>query len=130
MSPRSIQFLLALVFLGLGVWALVLPSHVLRLGIRPELYTGDQVTAVIMGCFGAQAILSGTVVLLSRFTPQTFLIFGLLGSIPFFYFNYYFVYVVEIFSRWMLIDFVGNIAIFGICTIGYLKMKKMNMKIT
>ena len=130
MSPRRIQILLASVFLGLGAWALLFPSQVLRLGLRPELYTGDQVTAVIMGCFGAQAVLGGTIMLLSRFTPQTFLVFGFLGSIPFFGFNYYFVYVEPIFSRWMLVDFAGNIAIFGLCAIGYLKMKRLNMKTT
>lgn len=130
MAPLTIQRLLALVFLCLGGWALVAPNQVLSLGIRPELQTGDTVTAVIMGCFGAQAVLGGTVMLLSRFTPRTFLVFGILGSVPFFFFNYYFVFVVEIFTRWMLLDFVGNIAILSLCLMGYLGMKKRGMETT
>ena len=124
MSPLTIQRSLALVFLGLGGWALFFPSQVLSLGIRPELYSGDRVTVIIMGCFGAQAVLGGTVMLLSRFTPTTFLVFGALGSVPFFLFNYYFVFVEPIFTRWMLLDFVGNIAILGLCVAGYIGMKR------
>lgn len=130
MTPRRIQTLLAFVFFGLGGWALLFPSQVLSLGLRPELYTGDRVTAIIMGCFGAQAVLGGTVMLLTRFTPGAFLVFGLLGSFPFFGFNYYFVFVEEVFTPWMLLDVFGNIAILGLCTMGYLGMKRAHMEIT
>lgn len=130
MAPIHIQRLLACVFLGLGSWALFFPAHVLSVGVRPELYTGDPVTIIIMGCFGAQAVLGGTVMLLSRFTPRTFLVFGILGSVPFFAFNYYFVFVVEVFTRWMLLDFAGNIAIFSLCMLGYFGMKKRGQETT
>ncbi len=130
MAPIHIQRLLAFVFLGLGGWALFFPAHVLSIGIRPELYNGDPVTTIIMGCFGAQAVLGGTIMLLSRFTPRTFLVFAFLGSVPFFVFNYYFVFVVEVFTRWMLLDFVGNVAIFTLCMMGYLGMKRAGMETT
>ncbi|MEO1198178.1 MAG: hypothetical protein AAFX39_02920 [Pseudomonadota bacterium] len=94
------------------------------------MYNDDPVTVIIMGCCGAQAVLGGTVMLLSRFTPQTFLVLGILGSVPFFVFNYYFVFVVEIFTRWMLIDFAENIAIFLLCMTGYFKMTRRGQETT
>ncbi|MEM7748181.1 MAG: hypothetical protein AAF346_08005 [Pseudomonadota bacterium] len=124
MDPLHIQRLLAFVFISLGSWALLFPSHVLEIGIRPEFNTEAPVTTVIMGCFGAQAVLGGLVMALSRFTAQTFLVVGIVGSLPFFVFNYYFVFVVEMFTNWMLLDFVGNIAIFALCMLGYLGLKK------
>ena len=130
MAPLHIQRLLAFVFLGLGGWALFFPSHVLSIGIRPELNNGDPVTVIIMGCFGAQAVLGGTIMLLSRFTARTFLVFGIIGSVPFFVFNYYFVFVTEIFTQWMLLDFAGNIAIFARCMMGYYGVKKSGQETT
>ena len=130
MAPVHIQRLLAFVFLGLGGWALCFPSHVLSLGVRPEFNTGDVVTTIVMGCFGAQAMLGGVVIALSRFTAQTFLVFGIVGSLPFFAFNYYFVFVSEIFTDWMLLDFVGNIAIFTLCMMGAYGLKKSGQATT
>jgi|GEM_PF-457749 len=124
MHPRHIRLMLACVFLGLGSWALVLPGQVLSLGLRPEFYSDDPALKIIMGCFGAQAVLGGLVMLLSRFTPTTFLVFSIAGSVPFFGFNYYFVFVFEVFTRWMLLDFVGNFAILALCLWGYVTMKK------
>lgn len=130
MAPILIQRLLAIVFLGLGGWALFFPAQVLSIGIRPELQTGDTVTTVIMGCFGAQAVLGGTIMFLARFTPMTFLVFGIIGSVPFFVFNYYFVFVTEVFTRWMLLDFAGNIAILTLCLMGYFGLKARGMETT
>ncbi|MEM9375162.1 MAG: hypothetical protein AAGA72_03000 [Pseudomonadota bacterium] len=130
MTPLQIQRLLACVFLGLGGWALFLPGQVLSIGIRSDLNSGDVVSTVLMGCFGAQAVLGGTVMLLSRFTQRTFLVFGILGSLPFFVFNYYFVFIVPVFSSWMLLDFAGNIAILTLCIMGYLGMKKTGQQTT
>ncbi|MEM1391226.1 MAG: hypothetical protein AAGG45_09110 [Pseudomonadota bacterium] len=130
MTPLQIQRLLACVFLGLGGWALLFPAHVLSIGIRPEINSGDIVSTVLMGCFGAQAVLGGTVMLLSRFIRRTFLVFGVLGSVPFFVFNYYFVFVEPVFSNWMLLDFAGNIAILTLCLMGYLGMRKSGQETT
>lgn len=87
------------------------------LALRPEFYVGNSTTALFLGCFGAQAILVGVVIWTSVFRPITFLVFGLVGSIPFFIFNYYFYFVAVMFTPWMLLDFVGNI---GILTCGLL----------
>lgn len=111
MSPKLIQTLLGLIFLLLGGWVLVLPGQVEALVLNPDYAIGSQTSRVLFGCFGAQAVLCGTVILASEFRSKTFLIFGLIGSVPFFFFNYYFVFVVPIFSRWMLLDFAGNIGI-------------------
>lgn len=127
MQPKHIRLMLAFVFLGLGGWALVLPGQVLNLGLRPEFYSDDPALKIIMGCFGAQAVLGGLVMLLSRFTPTTFLVFSVAGSVPFFAFNYYFVFIFEVFTRWMLLDFVGNFAILGLCLWGYFNMKKNSL---
>lgn len=119
MSPQTIQRLLAAIFLGLGSWALFFPDMVEGLVLTPDHYMGTAASNVLMACFGAQAVLAGTVMLLSRFTARTFLVFGIVGSVPFFIFNYYFVFVSKMFTSWMALDFVGNIAIFGLCMLGY-----------
>lgn len=123
MTSLRIQRILAAVFLGLGGWALLFPSVVERLGFASDHYMGTDASALLIACFGAQACLCGTVIALSRFRPITFLVFGFVGSIPFFIFNFYFVFVVEMFSNWMLLDFFGNAAILALCLIGY-RMRK------
>ena len=73
----------------------------------------------LIGCFGAQAVLCGTIIATAEFKPQTFLIFGLIGSVPFFVFNAYFYFVVPIFTDWMLLDFAGNLGILACGLLGY-----------
>ena len=123
MTPIMIQRLLALVFLGLGAWALLFPDTVERLVLTPEHYMGTAASNLLMACFGAQAVLAGLVIALSKFRPITFLVFGIVGSLPFFVFNFYFVFVVKMFTGWMLLDFVGNVAIFTLCMLGYRGLK-------
>lgn len=123
MSALTIQRILAALFLGLGGWCLLFPRLVERLGFTSEHFIGTPASAVLIGAFGAQACLCAIVIALSRFRPITFLVLGLLGSFPFFAFNYYFVFATEMFSRWMLLDFVGNISILALCLLGYRKSK-------
>jgi hypothetical protein len=111
--------LLGTIFLGLGGWALIFPATVEGLVLRPEHYIGSPASSILIGCFGAQAVLCSVVIFTSTFTARTFLIFGLVGSLPFFAFNYYFVYVLKIFSSWMLIDFIGNAGILLCGIIGW-----------
>ncbi|RVT84243.1 hypothetical protein DXV76_11185 [Rhodobacteraceae bacterium CCMM004] len=111
MTPSRLQFILASIFLLLGGWCLLAPAMVIRLTFLPEFATATEQARFIMGCFGAQAVLTGTLMLTARFTPATFLIFGLAGSIPFFAFNYWFVFIEPVLNRWMLLDFVGNLGI-------------------
>jgi hypothetical protein len=75
-------------------------------------------TALMMGCFGAQAVLAGLFAFFSRFTRTTFLVYGI-ALLPFFWFNYWFVFVVPIFNQWMLLDFIANVAMLALCVIGY-----------
>lgn len=118
MSPLLAQRLIAVPFLGLGAWCLLAPGMVERLGVRPEYYHGDTTTALLMGCFGAQAVLSGLFAGFSRFTRTTFLVYGI-ALLPFFWFNYWFVFVVPVFNELMLVDFVSNAAMLALCVVGY-----------
>ncbi|MDU9006909.1 hypothetical protein [Sedimentitalea todarodis] len=111
MTAQRLQFLVALIFLVLGGWCLIFPAMVIRLTFLPEFAAATDQARFIMGCFGAQAVLTGTLMLTARFTPTTFLVFGLAGSIPFFAFNYWFVFVEPVLNQWMLLDFVGNLGI-------------------
>ncbi|MGJ8663358.1 MAG: hypothetical protein ACSHWU_06895, partial [Marinicella sp.] len=102
------------------------PWTVESLVFNPDFYVGNISSAILMGCFGAQAVLTGTVILASKFRPSTFLIFGVLGSIPFFVFNYYFYYINPVFSSWMVLDFLGNIIILVLCLLGY-RLSKLEL---
>ena len=123
MSPILAQRLIAVPFVVLGSWCLLLPEMVERLGVRPEYYHGSPTTALFIGCFGAQAVLSGLFAAFSRFTRTTFLVNGL-ALLPFFWFNYWFVFVVPIFSQWMALDFGANVAMLALCVIGYAKSSR------
>jgi hypothetical protein len=118
MSPLLAQRLIAVPFLVLGAWCLLFPQMVERLGFRPEYYQGTATTALMMGCFGAQAVLAGLFAFFSRFTRTTFLVYGV-ALLPFFWFNYWFVFVVPMFSSWMALDFIANVAMLALCVIGY-----------
>ena len=118
MTPLVAQRLIAVPFLVLGGWCLLLPGQVERLGFRPEYLHASTTTAVLIGCFGAQAVLSGLFAAFSRFTRTTFLVYGL-ALLPFFAFNYWFVFVVPVFNQWMALDFVCNLAMLALCVAGY-----------
>lgn len=124
MKAVHYQRILAVIFLGLGSWCLLMPGMVESLGLRPEYQMNTLGSALFMGCFGAQAVLCGVLILTARFTPRTFLVFGLVASIPFFGFNYYFYFVKPVFTHWVLLDFVGNIGILALCLLGYSATKR------
>lgn len=117
MSPLVAQRLIAAPFIVLGGWCLAFPEMVERLSVRSEYYHGTATTALFIGCFGAQAILSGLFAAFSRFTKTTFLIYGI-ALLPFFWFNYWYVFVVPIFNEWMIIDVVSNLVMLGLCVVG------------
>jgi hypothetical protein len=125
MRAITAQRLIALPFLVLGTWCLVLPDMVVRLGVRPEYYHGSATTALFIGCFGAQAVLSGLFAAFSRFTKTTFLVYAI-ALLPFFWFNYWFVFVVPVFNKWMALDFVCNVAMLALCLMGWRGLSKAN----
>jgi len=118
LTPLWPQRLLALPFLILGAWCLVAPHMVERLGISPEYQHLSTTSALLMGCFGAQAVLGGLFIAFSRWTKSTFAIYAV-ALLPFFWFNYYFVFVVPVMTRWMALDLVSNLFMLGLCVWGY-----------
>ena len=110
---------LGTIFLVLGLWALMLPGVVERIVLTQDHVIGSSASAVLIGCFGAQAVLCSILIFTTKFTSRTFLIFGLVASLPFFVFNYYFVFINPIFTNWMLLDFVGNVGILLCGVIGW-----------
>lgn len=123
----QIQKGLSLIFLLLGGWCVFFPSIVEMLVLKREYYLGNEVSSLFIGCFGAQAVLCSIVIWTSTFTAKTFLFLGVLGSVPFFIFNYYFYFVVKMFTDWMLLDFVGNIGILTLGLVGY-RMKSKELE--
>lgn len=117
-SARMAQTLIAVPFLGLGGWCLFFPSMVEELSLRPEHVMGTKGSAIIMGCFGAQAMLAGIFALFSRFTATTFLAYGV-ALLPFFGFNYYFTLVDPVFTSLMLLDFGANAVMLVLCWLGW-----------
>ena len=122
-KAKALKVMRALVFLELGGWCLLAPHMVEALALRREYQHLSDTTALLMGCFGAQAMLCGALMLLARFTAWTFLIFGLLASVPFFVFNAWFVWVSEMFTALMLLDFAGNVSFLVIGLIGWRLMR-------
>lgn len=118
LTPLWPQRLLALPFLILGAWCLTLPHMVERLSISPEYQHLSTTSALFIGCFGAQAVLGGLFIAFSRWTRSTFAIYGA-ALLPFFWFNYYFVFVVPVMTRWMALDLVSNLFMLGLCVWGY-----------
>lgn len=118
LTARTWQTLVALPFLVLGAWALISPATVQLVAFRPEVRLDAPVLNLAIGAFGAQAVLSGLFALTSRFTRLTFLVYGI-ALLPFFVFNYWFVFVVPLFSAGMAIDFLANLAMLGFCVMGW-----------
>ncbi len=113
-----IQRLIALPFLILGSWCLLAPTMVERLMVNPDYQHLSTTSALLMGCFGSQAVLSGLFAWFSRFNRTTFLAYGI-ALLPFFGFNYWFVYVVPVFNGWMALDLVSNAVMLGLCIWGW-----------
>ena len=118
LTPLWPQRLLALPFLILGGWCLVAPAMVERLTINPDYQHLSATSALFIGCFGAQAVLGALFIAFSRWTKRTFAIYGA-ALLPFFWFNYYFVFEVPVLNRWMLLDFGSNLAMLAVCAWGW-----------
>ena len=97
---------------------MVAPQSVINLTLRPEYRTDTLVLPFAIGCFGAQAMISGLFAAFSKFTKNTFLAYGI-ALIPFFVFDYYFYFVVPIFTIFGMSDAVGNVIMLVLCVVGY-----------
>ena len=118
MTVRTIQYLLSGVFFVLGGWCLVSPSSVLAFAIRPEYQSGAPIVPILMGAFGAQALIAGLFAAFSDFTQRTFAAYAV-SLLPFFAFDYYF-YAVEPMLTWVgMLDAAGNVAMLGLCIAGW-----------
>jgi hypothetical protein len=118
MSVRAIQWWLASVFFILGGWCLISPSSVLALTITPADQSDAPIVQVLIGAFGAQALIAGLFAAFSRFERRTFLAYGL-GLLPFFVFDYWAYAVVPMLTVVGLLDVVGNVAMLLLCVLGY-----------
>jgi type IV secretory pathway TrbD component len=118
MKRRQIQWLLAAVFFILGGWCLVSPSSVMALTIRPEYRSDAPIATILMGAFGAQAMIAGLFAAFSKFTRTTFLAYGI-GLLPFFVFDYWFYVVTPVFTPLGMLDAVGNVIMLGLCWLGW-----------
>lgn len=118
MSVRTIQWWLAAVFFVLGGWCLVSPGSVLAMTITPAYRSDAPIVTILIGAFGAQALIAGLFAAFSRFERRTFLAYGV-GLLPFFVFDYWF-YAVEPMLTWIgLLDAVGNVAMLILCFLGW-----------
>jgi hypothetical protein len=118
MSTRSLQIVLAFVFLVLGGWCVIAPGSVLALGIRPSYQSDAPIVPILVACFGSQALISGLFALTSRFTRVTFLAYGI-GLLSFFAFDAYFYAVKPVLTEVGLADFIGNLIMLVICWLGW-----------
>ncbi|QFT77295.1 hypothetical protein [Erythrobacter sp. THAF29] len=118
MSARICQYYIAVVFLGLGGWALFFPGHVIDLGFTEAYRENTYTTRFIMACFGAQAVMFGIMALVVEWKARAFAVFAVV-LIPFFAFNYYFHYEVPVLTPYGMIDFAGNLTMFIACVIGW-----------
>ena len=118
MTPLIIQRVIALPYLVLGGWCLAAPHMVEALMFNPAYHHLSATSALLIGCFGAQAVLGGLFIWFSEWTAKTFLVYAI-ALLPFFVFNYWFVYEVPILNRWMALDFGANAAMLALSLWGW-----------
>jgi undecaprenyl pyrophosphate phosphatase UppP len=124
MTPLLLQRLIALPYFVLGGWCLIAPHFVERLTITPAYQHLSPTSALFIGCFGAQAVLGGLFIWTSRWTRTTFLAYAI-ALLPFFGFNYWFVFEVPIFNRWLALDFGANAVMLGLSLWGWRLFKRI-----
>jgi len=115
--PPIPQLLIAAPFLTLGAWCLLFPAMVESLTFQAAYQHNCPTTHLLMGCFGAQAMIGGVFAAFSRFTRATYIAYSVI-LLPFFWFNYYFVFVVPMLNSWMMLDFAANVMMLCVCIWG------------
>ena len=118
MTARLAQNLIAAIFLGLGAWCLVSPDSIVALAFRPAFQSDAPLVPILVGCFGAQAMLVGLLAATTRFTQRSFLALGL-ALLPFLVFDWYFYWVVPLLTPFGMLDLLGNLAMLALCWRGW-----------
>jgi hypothetical protein len=118
MSARTAQFLIAVVFLILGGWALFAPASVIELAVTEAYRDSTYLTRFVMACFGAQAVLFGLMALLTHWNARSFALFGVI-LLPFFGFNYWFHYREPVLTSIGMLDFAGNAVMLVLAFLGW-----------
>ena len=118
MTARIARYYIALVFLGLGGWALFFPGNVIELAITEAYRENTYLMRFAMACFGAQAVLFGIMALAVRWSSRGFLVFGA-ALLPFFWFNYHFHYVEPVLTSIGMLDFAGNLTMLIATILGW-----------
>ena len=118
MTARHAQLALASVFFILGGWCVIAPSSVMELAFRSEYHSSDPIVPVLIGGFGAQALIAGLFAAFAVFTRRTFVAYAI-ALLPFFVFDYWFYVVEPMLTLVGLLDAVGNFAMLALCWIGW-----------
>ena len=118
MTARICQSIIALVFLGLGGWALFAPSHVIEVALTEAYRDTSFIMRFTMACFGAQAVMFGVMALVVKWHAKAFSVFGIV-LIPFFVFNWYFHYELPVLTSIGMLDFAGNLIMLIACVVGW-----------
>ncbi len=118
MTARTAQYLIAAVFFGLGGWALFAPGHVIDVAVSEAYRENTFLSRFIMACFGSQAVLFGIMAVTVRWSARGFAVFAA-ALVPFFAFNYYFHYEMPVLTSIGMLDFAGNVVMFGLAIIGW-----------
>ena len=118
MSARTAQFLIAAVFLILGGWSLFAPASVIELAFTEGYRDTSFINRFTIACFGSQAVLFGLMALVTRWNARSFGVFAVL-PLPFFGFNYWFHYKVEVLTSIGMLDFAGNVTMLVLAILGW-----------
>jgi hypothetical protein len=118
MSARTVQYVLASVFLVLGGWCVLSPGSVIALAITPAFRSDAPIVPILVGVFGAQALIAGLFAAFSTFTRATFLAYSV-ALLPFFAFDYWFYAVEPMLTGIGLLDAIGNIVMLALCVQGW-----------
>lgn len=117
-GSTEIQYCLAAVFFVLGGWCLIAPGSVMELAIRPAYQSHAPLVPILIGAFGAQALIAGLFAAFSTFTRMTFLVYGI-ALLPFFVFDWWFYVRIPMLTEIGLLDALGNVIMLLLCGMGW-----------
>lgn len=107
---RRLQTVMATGYSSMGAWCLIHPTSVIALSLSPAYAVQSATTALLMRCFGAQAMTAGLLLGTSSLDERGFTCFGL-AMIPYLFFNAWYLAGPGrgVFTNWLYMDLVGNL---------------------